>query len=82
MNSALNIMNITKPSTIRAFTKKELALMYFPESNPRTAVNHLMAWIRRCTPLWDELLAMGYHVTAKSFTPREVRAIMEYLGEP
>ena len=38
---------------IHTYTKKELALMYFPESMPRTAVNHLMAWIRLCTPLWD-----------------------------
>ena len=32
----------------RSYTKKELGLMYFPESMPRTAVNHLMSWIRRC----------------------------------
>ena len=43
---------------IRTYTKKELALMYFPESYPRTAVNHLMAWIRRCDPLWEKLLKM------------------------
>ena len=48
---------------IRSYTKKELALMYFPQSNPRTAVNHLMVWIRRCTPLWDELLQTGYKTT-------------------
>lgn len=35
----------------RTYTKKELGLMYFPESMPRTAVNHLMSWIRRCQPL-------------------------------
>lgn len=29
----------------RSYTKKELGLMYFPESMPRTAVNHLMSWI-------------------------------------
>ena len=67
---------------IRMYTKKELALMYFPESNPRTAVNHLMAWIRLCTPLWDELLKMGYCKTSKSFSPKQVKAIVEYLGEP
>ncbi len=67
---------------IRMYTKKELALMYFPESMPRTAVNHLMAWIRRCTPLWDELLKMGYYKTSKSFSPKQVKAIVEYLGEP
>ena len=67
---------------IRMYSKKELALMYFPESMPRTAVNHLMAWIRLCTPLWDELLKMGYCKTSKSFSPKQVKAIVEYLGEP
>ena len=67
---------------IRMYTKKELALMYFPESMPRTAVNHLMAWIRLCTPLWDELLKMGYCKTSKSFSPTQVKAIVDYLGEP
>ncbi len=67
---------------IRAYSKKELALMYFPDSQPRTAVNHLMAWIRRCTSLWQQLQGMGYQTTCKAFTPREVRAIVEQLGEP
>ncbi len=67
---------------IRTYTKKELALMYFPDSNPRTAVNHLMAWIHRCKPLWDELQAAGYYTASKAFTPRQVRAIVEQLGEP
>lgn len=64
---------------IRTYTKKELALMYFPESYPRTAVNHLMAWIHLCTPLWNELLDMGY---SKAFSPKQVKTIVEYLGEP
>mgnify|MGYP000654074990 FL=1 len=67
---------------IRTYTKKELALMYFPESYPRTAVNHLMAWIHLCTPLWNELLDMGYRKTSKVFSPKQVKAIVEYLGEP
>ncbi len=67
---------------IRAYSKKELALMYFPDSQPRTAVNHLMSWIRRCTQLWTELQATGYETTCKTFTPRQVRAIVEQLGEP
>ena len=67
---------------IKAYTKKELALRYFPDSMPRTAVNHLMAWIRRCTPLHEQLQSMGYQPTSKAFTPRQVRAITEYLGDP
>ena len=67
---------------IRAYTKKELALLYFPDSAPRTAVNHLMSWIRNCKQLWNELQAMGYYVNSKAFTPRQVKAIVEQLGEP
>ena len=67
---------------IRAYTKKELALCYFPNSNPRTAVNHLMSWVQRCTSLWEQLQHMGYIATSKAFTPRQVRAIVEQLGEP
>lgn len=67
---------------IRAYTKKELALMYFPDSSPRTAVSHLMSWIQRCTPLLQQLQATGYETTCKTFTPRQVKAIVEQLGEP
>ena len=71
-----------KEFEIRTYTKRQLALMYFPDSQPRTAVNHLMAWIRRCTTLWQQLQDMGYQTTCKAFTPREVRAIVNQLGEP
>ena len=67
---------------IRTYTKKELALCYFPDSRPHTAVNHLMSWIQRCTPLWEQLQQMGYISTCKLFTPRQIRAIVEHLGEP
>ena len=55
--------------SIRSYTKEELSLMYFPDSIPTTAVKHLMGWIKRCTPLMDELQAMGYHTSNKTFTP-------------
>ena len=67
---------------IRAYTKKELALLYFPDSTPGTAVKHLATMIRRCDMLWDELQAMGYYSRRKTFTPREVRAIVDWLGAP
>ena len=68
--------------TIRAYSKKELALMFYPDSMPSTAVKHLMATIGRCDMLWEELLAMGYNKRRKTFTPREVRAIIDWLGAP
>ena len=69
-------------SSIRAYSKKELALRFFPHSTPRAAVNHLMAMIRRCDMLWDELQSMGYYNNRKTFTPREVKAIVDWLGAP
>ena len=36
---------------VRSYTKKELALFYFPEASPHTAVNRLMRWINRNAPL-------------------------------
>ena len=68
--------------TMKAYSKKELALLYFPDSTPGTAVKHLMATIRQCDMLWDELLAMGYNKRRKTFTPREVRAIINWMGAP
>ena len=45
---------------IRAYGKGELALLYFPTaSTSHSAVNHLMAWINRCTPLRDKLTEKG-----------------------
>ena len=81
-SETLNIKHYMETFIIRAYTKKELALMYFPESMPRTAVNHLMAWINRCTQLLEQLQATGYQPTCKAFTPRQVKAIVEHLGEP
>ena len=67
---------------IRPYTKKELALLYFPDSIPHTAVNHLMTWILRCTPLIRQLEAAGYKKKSKVFTPHQIRLIVEHLGEP
>ena len=68
---------------IRSYSKKELALLYFPTAAPpHAAVTHLMSWIRRCTPLAAELEKLGSHKTAKWFLAREVRLIIHYLGEP
>lgn len=68
--------------TIQSYTKKELALLYFPSATPHVAVNHLMSWISRCKPLHDALLDQGYQKTTKWLSPHEVKLITEYLGEP
>lgn len=68
---------------IRPYTKKELALLYFPlVSDPHVAVNRLMSWIARCRPLLTALQGGGYRKTAKWFTSREARLMADYLDEP
>ena len=67
---------------IRSYSKKELALLFFPDSTPETAVKHLMSLIRRNDMLWDELQSMGYNKRRKTFTPREIKAIFDWLGAP
>ncbi len=67
---------------IRSYSKQELAMLYFPDSDPRTATCHLMRWINRNTTLQRELQASGYYSHSKYFTTRQVCAILDYLGEP
>ena len=67
---------------IRSYSKQELAMLYFPDSDPRTATNHLMRWINRNQSLLRELHAAGYYSHSKFFTTRQVCAIIDYLGDP
>lgn len=67
----------------RMYSKTELGLLYFPEATSKaTARRHLMDWVKRCIPLWDELKKQGYQVGCQYFSPRQVGVIFEYLGEP
>ena len=63
---------MTEDIKIRACGKSELALLYFPTANSsHTAVNHLMAWVKRIPELVEGLQKLGYRKTAKDFTARE-----------
>ena len=78
-----NIHHQTKSNMkIRSYSKQELAMLYFPDSDPRIATNHLMRWINRNQSLLQELHATGYYNHSKFFTTRQVCAILDYLGDP
>ena len=68
--------------SIKSYPKSELALLYFPDSDPHVALNHLNSWIRRCQPLVDALEACYQSRHAKFFSAQAVRHIIHYLGEP
>ena len=67
---------------IKPYGKSELAMLYFPDSDPHVALNRLNAWIRRCRPLADALAGCHQSPHAKFFSPKAVRLITDYLGEP
>ena len=67
---------------LRSYTKQELALLYFPDSDPDVARAHLMRWIVRCTQLYEQLQKSGYNKNTKEFNPLQVSYIFFHLGEP
>ena len=67
---------------IKSYPKSELALLYFPDSNPHVALNRLNSWIRRCPSLVDALADCNQSRFAKFYSAKAVRFIVEYLGEP
>ena len=67
---------------IRPYTKRELAQLYFPDTEPHTAVNRLMRWINRCQPLREALGETRYQPHNRLFTPRQTGLICRFLGEP
>ena len=41
-----------------------------------------MKWVNRCPQLKEALSRTGYTPRARLFTPRQLRIILHYLGDP
>lgn len=67
---------------IRAYGRTELAQMYLPHLSPSRAWRKLQDWISVAPGLEQELLKSGYRQSQRMWTPRQVKAIVEALGEP
>lgn len=67
---------------IRTYGKGELALCYFHRVQQQTAVKEFNGWIRKFPGLEEELINTGMNRTARMYTPRQVRIIVDALGEP
>ena len=68
--------------TIRVYAKSELAQLYTPNICPRAACKKLQMWIGRNAELCDALQRSGLAPHSKTFTPYQVRLIVDALGEP
>ena len=63
--------------------RRDLATLYFPDSKPRIAVKALLRWIDNCPDLVSALDDLGMpYLKMRELSVRQVRLIMEYLGEP
>lgn len=65
-----------------SYGRTELALAYNPSLDPQTAWRKLKEWMAYNKELTAALAMSGYDPKRRSFTPKEVRLIFEYLGEP
>lgn len=67
---------------LRVYRKNELARLYFPELDKKSALQGLARWIKRCRELEEALAAAGYDKNRKFFLKPEVELIVRFLGEP
>ena len=67
---------------IREYGRMELAQIYSPDIQPESAWKKLKRWIEASPGLINQLNALGYDGSARSFTPAQVHLIVDRIGEP
>ena len=66
-----------EPFTIRAYGKSELAMKYFPDLTKESAMSKFRYWLRK-NPRLKKYISRNFY----SYTPKQVRKIIEEIGEP
>lgn len=67
---------------VRAYGRTELAQEYCPTLTPSAAYRKLRQWISRSPGLAERLRLLGCNGRSRTWTPAEVKEIVEALGEP
>ena len=67
---------------IRSYGFQELAQLYLPSIQPRSASARLKAWINRNKSLSKKLHEVGFVKGCRVLTPEMVKAIVGVIGEP
>ena len=66
----------------RSYSHKELAMLYFPDIQPKSASQRFTLWITRDEELLDELLKAGYSKKQHLYTPLQTDILFNHLGIP
>lgn len=75
------MMKSDSPFRIRAYGRTELAQAYSPGLSPGAAYGRLMKWIALSPGLAERLRGLGGG-GVRVWTPAQVAAIVDALGEP
>lgn len=67
---------------VKEYGRMELAQMYCSSIMPESAWKKFRRWMHLYPGLMERLNAIGYTEHSRSFTPAQVRLIVEALGEP
>ena len=85
IKKSVNVSHIEdfQHSTFNDMKRRDLAKKYFPEMSDVEAVRSLRRWIEGCPKLMSALeeLSMPFK-KSRNLSARQVRIIMEYLGDP
>ena len=71
-----------KEFIIRSYGYCELALLYFPNNNKKSASTQLGRWVRQNENLKRQLMELGFKPRKKILTPSQVKLIVGFFGEP
>jgi hypothetical protein len=74
--------DVTEHFRIRCYGKGELALVYFPGKSPKVASKAFKKFIDEHPGLTEKLAKTGLKPLSKTYTPAQVKLIIEALGEP
>ena len=66
----------------RSYGKGEHAMLYLPDIQQQSAVDRFNKWIAAAPGLKERLIATGMNPRSRSYTPAQVRLIVEVLQEP
>lgn len=67
---------------LRCYSKKELSMLFFPDTDPRVSSRHLFTWVKRNADLSARLEALHYNGRQRILTPAQVAVIFSFLGVP
>lgn len=67
---------------IRSYGFQELATLYLPNIQPRSASIRLRIWIERNPGLFAKLETLGFTKGSRILTPEMVKEIIQIIGEP